>query len=340
MNDDLLKYNPEGDIDMDKEIKKASSPPGGGSKLSTIFLIVLGVHVLIIIGVSGYHLLKGNKDRAKTQDTTAVSQGQLPSIPAEGQSLAGVGSEQPMLDTSATLAQQTSTDPSIVNTQMSTPAMSDPVWNVTQPASSPTPSAAEKVETTPAAPETPSASVVEEPVKAAAAVKSHPTTYTVVKGDTLSKIARRAGVSVAALRKANHLNKDIIKIGQKLTIPASSKVAAKATKVAKSQPKFPTPILPATPVTSSEGYRLYKVEKGDTLSKIARLFHTTPAKLTQINGISDPNKLKIGTELKVPSEQVANRQDTSSSREASPRKLFRTPVSNTDLAMLRGDESM
>lgn len=44
--------------------------------------------------------------------------------------------------------------------------------------------------------------------------------YTVVGGDTLSTIAQAFGVSVAALKNANGLNDDIIRVGQKLTIPA------------------------------------------------------------------------------------------------------------------------
>lgn len=46
------------------------------------------------------------------------------------------------------------------------------------------------------------------------------TTYTVQSGDTLTKIARRFGVTVRALRAANNLSTDRIKVGQKLKIPA------------------------------------------------------------------------------------------------------------------------
>jgi len=44
--------------------------------------------------------------------------------------------------------------------------------------------------------------------------------YTVVGGDTLSTIAQAFGVSVKALKKANNLTDDIIRVEQKLTIPA------------------------------------------------------------------------------------------------------------------------
>ncbi|MFD1384923.1 N-acetylmuramoyl-L-alanine amidase [Rhodanobacter aciditrophus] len=46
-------------------------------------------------------------------------------------------------------------------------------------------------------------------------------TYTVSRGDTLSEIARKNGVSLGALRSANTLKNDVIWVGQKLSIPAS-----------------------------------------------------------------------------------------------------------------------
>lgn len=48
--------------------------------------------------------------------------------------------------------------------------------------------------------------------------------YTVKSGDNLTKIATRYGVSVKALRAANGLRTDNIKVGQKLTIPANNSV--------------------------------------------------------------------------------------------------------------------
>lgn len=48
--------------------------------------------------------------------------------------------------------------------------------------------------------------------------------YIVKSGDTLIGIAGRFGVSVKALRSANNLTTDRIKVGQKLTIPAKASV--------------------------------------------------------------------------------------------------------------------
>jgi LysM repeat protein len=49
--------------------------------------------------------------------------------------------------------------------------------------------------------------------------------YTVKSGDNLTKVASHHGVSVKALRAANSLKTDSIKVGQKLKIPAKGSAA-------------------------------------------------------------------------------------------------------------------
>lgn len=56
------------------------------------------------------------------------------------------------------------------------------------------------------------------------------TTYTVVSGDNLSKIAKRQGVTVDQLRKANNITGDNLRPGQKLTIPAKAGSSAAKSK--------------------------------------------------------------------------------------------------------------
>jgi LysM repeat protein len=53
-------------------------------------------------------------------------------------------------------------------------------------------------------------------------------TYTVKSGDNLSKIAKKNGVSLKALKAANNLTTDHIKVGDKLKIPAKAETAAPA----------------------------------------------------------------------------------------------------------------
>ena len=55
------------------------------------------------------------------------------------------------------------------------------------------------------------------------ATTASPSTHTIKKGETLSVIARKYGVTIAALKTANGLKNDNIRAGQKLKIPAKKK---------------------------------------------------------------------------------------------------------------------
>lgn len=76
-------------------------------------------------------------------------------------------------------------------------------------------------EVVPAAEAAPAAiAVEEEPTRdLAEEQRDEKAVHTVVPGDTLSGIARKRGVTVAALKKANRLRSDILRIGQKIVIP-------------------------------------------------------------------------------------------------------------------------
>lgn len=66
-------------------------------------------------------------------------------------------------------------------------------------------------------------------------------TYTVKSGDTLSKIATHFGTTVKAIRAANGLTTDKIKVGDKLKIPAKAEAPAPT--------PMPEPAPAAVPVT-------------------------------------------------------------------------------------------
>ena len=58
----------------------------------------------------------------------------------------------------------------------------------------------------------------------------------------------------------------------------------------------PTP----DPPTPTPSYRTYTVKRGDTLTKIARMFGTTVAAIAKLNNIRDVNKIYAGQVLKIP----------------------------------------
>lgn len=62
---------------------------------------------------------------------------------------------------------------------------------------------------------------------------------------------------------------------------------------------------PAPAGVSPASSRVYTIQAGDTLSKIARKTGTSSASLTSLNGIKDPTKLQIGQKLKLPEAPAA-----------------------------------
>jgi LysM repeat protein len=109
------------------------------------------------------------------------------------------------------------------------------------------------------------------------------TTYTVVRGDTLSSIARRFNVTTQALVEANNIvNPNLIYVGQVLTIPDGS-----------TPPPAPTPP-PATPDQN------YTVRAGDTLTRIAVRFGVTVSQIMAANNLTNPNFIYVGQVLVIP----------------------------------------
>ena len=101
--------------------------------------------------------------------------------------------------------------------------------------------------------------------------------YEIMRGDTLSIIADRYGTSVAALKQFNGLASDRIFAGQDLMVPVAAGTPAPATS-------------PAT---------VHVVQRGDTLSAIARRHGTTVLKLTEFNRIHANAILHPGQRLRV-----------------------------------------
>ena len=89
-----------------------------------------------------------------------------------------------------------------------------------EPTASPSPSASATASPTPTPTKTPTAtpSPTKSPTPSPTPTPTTKT-YIVVSGDTLSKVAAKFGVTVNALKTANKLTTDTIKVGQKLTIP-------------------------------------------------------------------------------------------------------------------------
>ncbi|PSW10459.1 N-acetylmuramoyl-L-alanine amidase [Photobacterium sanctipauli] len=109
--------------------------------------------------------------------------------------------------------------------------------------------------------------------------------HKVTSGQSLSVIANKYGVSVSALKSANNLKSNTLRIGQVLTIPGQVPAASSAPKsstVAVSSPKIIT----------------HTVQRGEFLGKIASQYGVTVSSIRQANNLRS-DELAIGQKLKI-----------------------------------------
>ncbi|MEW6719527.1 MAG: LysM peptidoglycan-binding domain-containing protein [Thermodesulfobacteriota bacterium] len=125
------------------------------------------------------------------------------------------------------------------------------------------------------------------------------TTYTVGKGDTLSRIAKRFHLPVKKLKEANDLRSNRIVAGEKLRIPQKEKAVAKrAEKRARKSGKASAPAAPARPAPA----QLHTVRKGETLGSISRRYDVPERELRRRNLLKKGKRLRPGTQIVVRAE--------------------------------------
>ncbi|WP_158773638.1 LysM peptidoglycan-binding domain-containing protein [Cobetia sp. L2A1] len=102
--------------------------------------------------------------------------------------------------------------------------------------------------------------------------------YRVQRGDTLSVIARRSGLSLSELKAKNHISSNTIRVGQALMVP--DRLGTTATQLA-----------------SANGQQKVRVKRGDSLSRIAARHNVTTRQIAHWNKLSSADYLRPGQML-------------------------------------------
>jgi LysM repeat protein len=110
-------------------------------------------------------------------------------------------------------------------------------------------------------------------------------TYEVKSGDSLWKIAKNNNTTVAALKQANNLTKDSLKVGQKLVMPVKTAAATTVTTAA---------------LTTDPAQPTYIVGANDTILSIAQKHGVKVEDLMRVNKLTTSTRLQAGTKLVIP----------------------------------------
>ena len=139
--------------------------------------------------------------------------------------------------------------------------------------------------------------------------------HIVSRGETLSRVAHRYGVSVVDIQTANRMNSNRLRPGQRLVIPmslnrmrstsvASTRQRANAPTRTASTAARPTPHAPRpmsqTVATSSSSHRVHIVRSGESPYTIAHTYHVELASLLAANGLTARTRIHPGQALKIP----------------------------------------
>ena len=136
--------------------------------------------------------------------------------------------------------------------------------------------------------------------------------HEVRRGDVIGKVAQRYSISVDAIRSANRLNSDRLRVGQDLLIPVLTSKTLNANYVPSAAPmEF------RGGISDGEHGKVrvtHRVRSGDTLWSIARRYNVYVHQLRQWNFMGTRDMLKLGQRLKVwtkPASVAVRAGDTS-----------------------------
>jgi LysM repeat protein len=138
-------------------------------------------------------------------------------------------------------------------------------------------------------------------------VGQRPASYTIKRGDTISGIAERYGVTTQSLLTLNGLTRaSIIYPGQVVRLSGSSIAITPVSNVTPADPPSTPPTSAPAPVIDNT----YTIRSGDTVTAIAARFGVSIDAILSVNGLSRSSIIYAGRTLKIPG--VVSAQDGTS----------------------------
>jgi len=132
-----------------------------------------------------------------------------------------------------------------------------------------------------------------------ASVQSGSTRYTIRKGDTISGIAHRFGITAHSLLVANDLKaSSIIYAGHSLVIPRRTTSTTPS-----APPVVGSPTTPTAPPTAPSNYT---IKTGDTITSIAKKFNVTVHAILSANHLTSASIIYAGRTIVIPGISTAS----------------------------------
>jgi LysM repeat protein len=293
-------------------------------KVSKVVLLVVALHVLVIGGIfifEGCSRAKTSAPEMAENETPAdQSAANLPAVPADNLTPA-----QPTPAAAATPAPASTAKTYVVK-------KGDSLWKIAKSQSVSigdlarannltkttalkvgqklqVPAKAEPVVAQASAVPTPAGETAAPATTTAAATPMEGNIYIVKTGDSLWKIARSQNVSVTAIKQANSLSGDSLKIGQKLHIPTAAAPTATASATPTAAPAQAGIATGNSdwkePGTYNEnGQTIHIVDVGESPALIAKKYGIKTDDLMKANNITDAKRIVVGQRLVIPTQQA------------------------------------
>jgi LysM repeat protein len=295
-------------------------------KVSKVVLIVVALHVLVIGGIfvfEGCSRAKAPAPDFAANETAPADAANQPALPADPTAQPTLLPAQPVVATPTPLTPVTPVAPAPVTTKTYAVKSGDSLWKISKAegvsvgdlakANNLTKTSVLKIGQKLTIPAKAEAALAPTQVAATAptatglsadtttmlaptsVIPAGANTYTVKSGDSLWKIAKSQGVSVAALKQANSLSTDALKVGQKLAIPAKTDAAVMTTASATTTTGEWTP----GPVQEN-GQMFHIVDIGESPATIAKKHGIKVEDLMRANNITDARRIRVGDRLTIP----------------------------------------